>query len=177
MKIDKKMVLIIIPIILVLMIVAISSITLRYKIEEKNINKNELIYNNPSKFEKSMDEVDYISYYYNSDNISCSYVITMYENYMEYKDGKDYLEDNITFTLNDKVEKIEEKSIENYKWYSLKIDKGSETEYNYATIYNNNTYELTYRIHDYMKGDYSNEDDNYCYNALDELLSSLSFKK
>ena len=176
MKNSKKIVLII-SIILVSIILTITSITLKYKSEKNNINKNELIYNNPNKFEKSMDEVDYKSYYYYSDNINCSYVITMYENYKKYKDGNNYLEDNITFTLNDKVGEVEEKSIGNYKWYLLKIDKGSETEYNYATIYNNNTYELTYKIHDYMKGDYSSEADNYCYNALDELLSSLSFKK
>ena len=127
----------------------------------------------PKKFTKS----EYSSskhYFYYKDDTSCSFDVEVEtSNYKNYKDGKDYLEDRTYITLKDKVSEIEEIDLNNYKWHSLTVEKNGNTEYHYATIKENNIYELEFRIDDYTNGE---SPDNYCASIKDEIISSVKLK-
>ena len=141
--------------------------------EEKKALKN-ISYKISDKFEK--DDYGYAIYYsYYNDNISCHFRINANENYYdEYKDGSDYLKRRIYFTYNDKVSEIKEVELNNYKWYYLTKESDGDIEYIYATLKDDNIYELKYDINDYVNGDGTS---NFCANEYDKIISTVKFKK
>ena len=137
----------------------------------------EVDYTNPEKFENSRNESDYVSYNYYGKNISCYYTINI-DDYYDYQEGREYLENNVSVLLSDKVSEIKEDNINGSIWYSMNVEsKGKYTTYYYVTCRGEKTYELEYRIYDYERGDYEEgDDDNYCKTSLDELVASLKIK-
>ena len=126
-----------------------------------------------SEFEESKYSKGYYRYY--NDDISCNFSIDSFSTY-SYKDGSEYLKDDIRFTLNDKVSDINEVDLNGYKWYSLTVEHNNEISYYYATVKDDNGYLLEYKIRDYNNGDYGNSKENFCYVEYDRIISSISFK-
>ena len=169
----------------IIIVIAVGTIVY-YKHDLKNPKKvtvkmTEVEFHNPEKFENYTNDEDYVSYGYNSKNtdISCLYHIDI-DNYNSYTTGREYLGDRITFSLNDEVGEIEEKTVNGIVWNSLKVVENNKysqsTTYYYVTLKNEKTYVFEYKINDYQRGDYGGETDDYCEKSLDEVLSSIKIK-
>jgi len=169
-------------IIIALGIISVIVIVIVFKINSHNYSygKNNLLenltYKNPEGFEKDYSYDNHISYSHDGDDIYCFYSIDA-DDYQLYKDGKSYLEERFDFTLSDRVSEIKEEIINDVTWYSIKKEStNGNITYNYVTVKNDNRYILDYRIWDYDHGDYGEDIDNFCFEALDEIVASLEIK-
>ena len=139
-----------------------------------NKNLDNLIYTVPDSFEK--DNYTYsVDYSYHENYTSCDFEVKYFDNYNNYKNGEEYLRDNIRFTLNDKIGDVKEVNINNYKWYLLEKENSSYKNYYYATIYDGKGYYMEYQIYDYNNGDHE-ENSNICNISYDKIISSVRFK-
>ena len=147
-----------------------------YKQSDPKNPINNISYKVPEEFSTNKyDSSIYHSYYENS--VSCDFDVYYRENYMKNKDGKDYLEETIRFTLKDTISDIERVSINNIEWDYIKIiNKSGNITYQYATIKDNNIYELKYEIRDYKNGDHEEGENHLCYRALDSIIPTVKIK-
>ncbi|MBR3162417.1 MAG: hypothetical protein IKF19_06785 [Bacilli bacterium] len=173
---DKRLKIIIIILILsVITIILYKYYNNKYDYNEKpNKYLNNITYKIPNSFEK--DTYTYsINYHYHENYVSCNFEVKYFENYNNYKNGEEYLKDNIRFTLNDNISDIKEVSINNNKWYLLEKENNSYKNYYYATIYNGIGYYMEYEIYDFDHGDHEGNS-NFCNTSYDKIISSVKFK-
>ena len=174
-----------ITIILIIVLIAAGTM-IYYQLEIKDPTNEkekmtEVEFHNPKKFEISTNNEDYVSYSYSSSdsNKNCYYYISI-NDYNNYASGREYLEDRITFSLNDEVGEITENTINGIIWSTLKVVENSRysqrTTYHYVTIKNEKTYLFEYQIADYERGDYEGEKDDYCEKSFDEVISSIKIQ-
>lgn len=169
----KKVILIIVGVVIVLFVLYfIGNHKYEYHLDYGYLDN--ISYNISDEFEGSDSSRGYYHYY--GDNSSCSFSVDNFYVNSNYKDAKDYLRNNLYFTLNDKVSEIEEVSLNGYQWYYLKKEDDGGVTYYYATIKGDTGYVLEYDINDYNNGDYNKDDYNLCYMEYDRIISSVRFK-
>ena len=174
-----------IKIILIIILIAAGAM-LYYQVEIKDptneeVKMTEVEFHNPKKFELASNNEDYVGFSYSSSdgNKNCYYHISI-NNYNNYTSGREYLEDRISFSLNDEVGEITENTVNGTVWNTLKVVENStysqRTSYYYVTIKNEKTYLFEYKILDYERGDYEGEKDDYCEKSFDEVISSIKIQ-
>lgn len=163
---------IVIGIIIIILVAEISSNYTYSDREEKKALKN-ITYEISNKFEKT--NYGYSLYYrYHDDKTICSFEVDTNDYYYDdYKDGGEYLKDNIYFTYNDKISEIKDVELNNYKWYYLSKERNNDIEYIYATKKDNIIYILKYEMTDYANGDGSS---TFCISQYDKIISSVKLK-
>ena len=142
--------------------------------EKKNKEEYDISYAIPKEFDKS----SYGEFYnYGENDIYCT--LDIQERKKEYyeKTLEEYLKDNITVTLNDKVNDIEEIKINNIKMLHLSVKKKYSLIDYYGIEGTEKYYMLEYKISDYKNGDRKDINDNLCYTAKDKILNSIKIKK
>jgi len=175
---NKKIAIIIIGIIVIIVVIPVIGLILE-ELDMKGFEKenkealSKLSVKVPKQFEKN-EYGSSIYYNYYKDDVDCSLRIEAEKgNYRDYVDGKDYLEDTTYISLKDKVSEIKEIKINNYKWHYLTLEKNGDIEYHYATINEDNIYDIVYKINDYTNGENAN---NYCISIKDEIISTVKLK-
>ena len=173
----KRVIQVTIGFVIVIVLIIVGAL-IQLHIENKKFEKEEeealskISFKMPKKFKK--ESYSYLKEYtYDDKNASCSFKVNTYDNYEDYNDGKDYLEDRIYITLKDKISEIQEIKLNNYKWYFFSIEKNNNISYYYATIKDDRAYELEYEIYDYSKGEVES---NYCTQQKDEIIASVKLK-
>lgn len=173
---------IIISIIIYLGIIIISVIAVNnmYKKNNNNFSNNastvktldSLKITIPSVLKKSEYSSDEFLMYdtdYNR-NYSCSLNINSTKLYSFYgKDAKQYLENNIYYSVNDSFSGISEKNINGNIWYYASVTNKDEIiNYYYAAEHNERIYEIKFTI--------MRDNDKTCSNSLTTIENSLGFK-
>ena len=179
MKKELKIVIVIIVLLAISIVAIIIKMINSGRKYEMNSNGNNQILTHkvPEGFEKGYTDGTYSSYSYYGDDISCYYSIDTEENYTQAIDGKDYLERNFHYTMKDKIGEIKEEEIDGITWYSVKKESSDGTTlHNYVAIKDENIYNFEYTIHDYNNGDHGQDEDIFCYKALEEIVHSLKIK-
>ena len=173
----KRVIMIIIGFVTVILLIILGGL-IQIHIDNKEFEKEEeealskISYKIPKKFKE--ESYSYLkNYTYYDKNASCTFKVNSYENYNEYVDGKDYLEDRIFITLKDKISEIKEIKLNNYKWYSFSVENNNRITNYYATIKEDRAYEIEYEIYDYSKGEVEN---NYCTQQKDEIIATVKLK-
>ena len=144
--------------------------------EDSSLYENDYLkgisYDVPREFEKSK----YGEYYhYYGDNVSCNFEIDDFSTY-SYKNGKDYLENNVSVHLSDEVSDVKEVDLNGDMWYSFSRKNSNGISYYYAIVKGDKGYFLEYEISDYYHGDYSNGENNFCKASYGEIISSVRLK-
>lgn len=145
---------------------------IKYDRENEYVDSLENIsYDVPREFEKS----EYGEYYhYYGDDISCDFEVRDFYVY-SYGDGKEYLENNVSVHLSDKVSFVEEVDVNGDMWYYFSKKNRGDVSYYYAIVKDNKGYYMEYSIRDYLNGDYS-ENNNFCMASYGEIISSVKLK-
>ena len=172
MSMNKKVLLVIGVIIVIVVSYIIYKINDNYNYGYYYEFLNNISYDISSKFEEGKYSKGYYHYY--GDDVSCSFNIDSFSTY-NYSNGSDYIKDRINFTLNDKVSEIEEVDLNGYKWFYFSVDGGDNKEYYYATIKDDKGYLLEYEIRDYNRGDSMEGTKSFCYAEYDNSISSVRF--
>ena len=169
----NKKILIGIGIVIVFVLLGVSFV--RYY-EDSSLYENDYLkgisYDVPREFEKSK----YGEYYhYYGDNVSCNFEIDDFSTY-SYKNGKEYLENNVSVHLSDEVSDVKEVDLNGDMWYSFSGKNSNGISYYYAVVKEDKGYFLEYEISDYYHGDYSNGENNFCKASYGEIISSVRLK-
>lgn len=110
------------------------------------------------------------NFYYYKDGNSCNIYIMVDFNIGEYDDGKKFLLENVYVTLNNEYSEVEEKLINNKKWYSISVSDDYETSYYYIYVNRERTYYIKYSIE-------INNKDDFCIKEKDRFINSLNVKE
>ena len=143
--------------------------------KDNNFELMDLSYKIPEGFKMSSYQYDdYKSYSYGEDSIHCSITFDVSKNYHTYKTGEEYIRRRVMFTLDDTVSEITEEN----NWYQItRTSKSGEIETTAVYLGEENTYNYTFRMHDYSNGEnIEKEENNKCLNAYDYTFKSLTMK-
>ena len=175
MKNNKKIVLVI-AIVFIILIIGIISVRVylenHYYYDDKE-DYNEISYTTPKGLESGDYFDDYYSYY--GDDISCSFSVNASDKYYN-KDFKKWFENNIRVSLSDKVGEMKEISIGNTTGYYIDVQTDTRKEYYYGVESTNHYYLLEYNIYDDLNGDRPDLETNICYTAKDKIIESIKVK-
>ena len=137
--------------------------------QEHKENMNTLTYELSKRFKESKST--YSTYYdYYEDGNNCEIQIRVDFNTNKYKDGKNFLLENVYLHLNEETSELEEKSINNNTWYTVSASDDYQTKYYYTYVNEKRTYYIEYRI------DIDNED-SFCSEEKDRFIESLIVKE
>ena len=134
----------------------------------------EITYTVPDSFE--YDDNSYTKYYsYYMDSGYCSFYIDADDK--DYYDGlKDWFNERIRFSLNDKVSDLTEVIINGNKMFYIDKKGKYGTEYYYGVESSNHYYLLIYTVYDRSNGDRSDYGTNICDTARDEIIKTVNVK-
>ncbi len=143
-------------------------VTDKFKFQEQyHDNDYELNYLLPKQFELKTNSSYYQNYSYVGDSSYCTVTIKNIKSYL-YSDAKDYMEQNIYVRSADEVSPIEEKNINQSRWFYQGVKSTSNSKYYYASLYQGRIYFVEFNIYQ--------DDDNFCMNSYNSFIKSLNFK-
>jgi hypothetical protein len=177
MKKDKiVLILVIVAIIIVVMFLIIKSVSFKEDAKDTLVF-SEISYEVPKEFELDNSITHNRLYSYSEDSLYCYLTISSYEKEY-YDDFEEWFKERIVFNLNDKVSDLEQLNVNGNNILHINRVRNKENSKNsyYGLSSKNYYYFINYDITDYLNGDRENMDDNLCYNAIDEIISSIKLK-
>ncbi len=124
----------------------------------------------PKDFKESSYSSNTLKMYHLSTNDSlCDLNIKYRKNYLNNKDSKQFLEEEIYYNASDTYSGISSKKINNETWdYATVTDKNGIIKYYYGTLKDNNFYLIDFHILD--------DEGKLCSKAYNTVINSLKFK-